>query len=323
VRRVAIAIVSACAAATSACEGNTTQREPIAAPLRPREADGARPRRASNSLTSRPALAVELSAPPRAQWDAGLAGAGARHVRITLTNTGDQAARVADLRVSFHAQRQGVAFPCAPHALGSMKDPEPSELAPGQRFTYERDIDCALAATGRYDIAAFVRFGAGDGAHDDPIGTFGFEVTGAGPYAPRPLLGRPAVQVALVGDAEPRERPPIAWANGDFKLTLLFVNTGAAPFTLGESRISLAAASKTGALDCLETRTGPFVVPPGGSYPVELPLACQLASRTEYEITARLAAEQDRSGGPEVGRHHLRVKSQDEPPLTPTPAPPL
>jgi hypothetical protein len=311
-------------ACVPACEANDPQRQPIAAPLRPREPERTRAPAASTPLATRPELAAELSAPAGAVWSTGSAGAVARHVRITLTNLGDVATRVADLRVSFHAQRQGVAFPCAPHVGGSVKDPEPSELAPGQKFTYERDLDCAFAATGRYDVAAFVRFGDGDGAHDDPIGTFGFEVTGVAPYAPRPLEGRPALHVALTGSTEPRDRPPEAWKHGDYHLTLLVVNTGAEPQTLGASRVLLAVTSKGSPVaacpkDVMLARIGPLAVAPGHAETVPLPLKCPLAPRGEYEVSARLAADADKTDGPEVARIHLHVKSEDEPPLTPTP----
>ena len=101
------------------------------------------------------------------------------------------------------------------------------------------------------------------------------------------------------------------------------MNTGAAPLSLGASRVLLDVTAKdarvTCARDAMVVRVGPLSVPAGHAQTVPLPLKCPLASRAEYEVSARLAADGDKGDGPEVGRIHLRVRGEGEQPLTPTP----
>ncbi len=331
--------LAAASVVVAGCGGGTVDREPLAAPLRPVVEEAPKAPSAKNALASRPELSAELAAPSTAAWLQGAGGPGARRVRVTLTNTSERPAKVADLRVSFHTRRDGVSFVCAPHVGGAVKVTEPPELAPGQSFAYERDIDCTMPALGRYDVAVAARFGEGEEGHDDAIGTFTFEVTGAAPWAPRAFPNRPALQVALIGENETKALSPGAWKHGDHHVSLLFANVGAQPLALGAARVVLSITSKGAPFSCardaLTTKLDARSIAPGTSQTVPLPVRCPLDAKGDFELSARLAlvdapdkadkadkpdkpdksVKGDTTDGPEVGRLRLHVRGEDEPPL--------
>jgi hypothetical protein len=268
------------------------------------------------SLASRPELRIAIVAPSSAPYVPSAAGPASPGVVLEVANDGRVPANVEAMHVSFTATREEVAFPCREHAGGALHDREPGWLEPGARFKYERPLDCAMPALGRYEVVVFVRFGDNATEPVERAGAFALDVLASGPASPRPLPGRPEVQAALAGDGAVRPLPAYAWKRGDFNVMALFVNTSRAPVTLPPMRAALKVFSKARPLDCapalLETPIDAVTLRPGRPRAFALPVRCDLEQQGDYEIGASLATS---DAGPfELGRIRLRVK--DEPDVT-------
>jgi hypothetical protein len=277
--------------------------------------DRAQDATASAPLAFRPELSVALSAPATAPYVPSAAGPASPTIALRVTNTAPAAVNVENARVAFMATRQGVAFPCHDHGAGALHDHEPAWLAPGATVKYERALDCAMPALGRYEVAVFLAFGRERSAPVDRVGAIDLDVVAAGPGAPRPLPGRAEVQAALVGEAVARPLPAYAWKRGDFRVHALLVNTGADPIVVGPFRATLKVASKARAIDCapdlLETRIDAVTLRPGRPRVFPLAVRCDLESQGDYEIRASLATA---DAGPfEIGSLHLQVREELDP----------
>jgi hypothetical protein len=273
----------------------------------------------AGTIASRPELRVAIAAPASAPYVPAAAGPASPSVALYVTNTGPSPANVQKMHVSFTAARDGVAFPCKDRDAAGLHDREPSWLKAGDRVKYERVMDCAMLALGRYEVTVFVRFGDPTSAPLERAGEFTFDVTPGGPAAPHPLPGRPEIQVALAGDAFVRPLPAYAWKRGDFRILAVFVNTSATPVMLPPMRATLAVASKARPLDCtndlLETYIGAVKLLPGHPRSFALPVRCNLETEGEYEIRATLATS---DAGPfALGRLNLWVKSEPDVPRLP------
>jgi hypothetical protein len=270
-------------------------------------------------LPSRPELDVTISAPKSARYVPGAAGPEAEEVRVRVTNKGAAEVPVAWPRVSFTATRNGVPFPCKHHDGGGMSDPEPKALPPGATFTFERDVDCALTALGKYEIGVRLGFARADYDHGEPVGSFVLEVLGSGPSAPRPHPARPGLHVALTGDTAAAALTPEQWLRGDYKVLVVIVDTEHAPVTVGPMRATLHVTSKKASPTCASERMtiplpGTTTFEPGRARTFELPVRCPLTPGREYDVGVRLALEPG-APEPEVGSLHVKVQSDEDVPL--------
>jgi len=244
-------------------------------------------------LRARPNVWVKVSGPRMAPFQKSAVGVGGYHATLRFTNAGTAPAELDGLVVAFTASREGVSFPCREHVGGQPRVRETKLLAPGETATFERDIDCATTLLGRYLVSASVGFGAA--ATLESAGTFELEVVGSGSMVPRPYPGRPALHVALVGEALVKAMNDAAWREGAYAPVVVLTNASPEPILLGAVRVVLTMRGAGGALVRCERegtkaagvdvwRNAPYSLDPGASQVVSVPMRCGPPAEGDYTV---------------------------------------
>lgn len=294
----------------------TREGPPVAAPETLTAAQPIEAAAPGRSLASRPAVHAWITAPATVPYLPVAGGLGGHHIRLHLANTGRVAVPVPRPHVTFAATRNGVPFPCKHDDVDAIHDREPAQLEPGGAFTYERDIDCALTVTGRYDVSAWLRF-AGEAAPGEAIGTFPLEIVGNGHGVPHPIAGRPLLYAGIAGETTVHPMPPDAWRRGDYHVVVFLVNTGPTPVVIAPLHASLRVTSKARPIACApeltEARAAGVTLRPGHAYTIPVALRCALALQGEYEIAGLVMIGDAEGTAPlEIGRMRLRVTESTE-----------
>lgn len=127
----------------------------------PLPAPNAPPAESTTTGASEPAarVGVEVRAPSRLRYSPAVLGAPRTAVEVVVTNRTSDELDVTRLRLRFAAIREGVSFGCYPDGVASFSAREPTSLAPGATFTYQRWLDCELPLTGTYELRPSVTFG--------------------------------------------------------------------------------------------------------------------------------------------------------------------
>lgn len=101
--------------------------------------------------------------------------------------------------VAFSATRRpaDVRFPCSEQAGRTFYEHEPSVVAPGESFDYERAIDCALSLPGTYDVVVSARV---EGSPWERIDAFPLRLVASGESAPRAHPSRPGLWATMAGN---------------------------------------------------------------------------------------------------------------------------
>ncbi len=267
----------------------------------------------ATTLPSHPELAVQVSAPESARYHASSLGPAALFVTLAVTNVGTRPARVDGLRVAFQARREGVVFPCRPHIGGSTRVREPSELAPGGSFVYERDLDCSMPLVGRYDVRTFVRFAPGappeQEAEGDLAGAFTVEVRD-GARAPRAYPGREGVYAFMTGSSVTQPLSPEAWVRGDYHVVVALINGSPRVVPLGPARLAFLVFRRGSPLPCSgesERLALPESLGPGATHTAYAAVTCAPSEEGDYELVGKLALGEGSPEPVEIGRVNLRV----------------
>lgn len=252
----------------------------------------------ATALRSHPDLAVSLRGPSgELRYDPESFGPSGQIVSITIENRGTAAAPVAPLAVSLTATREGVSFPC--RAPNGVQEREPSSLAPGASFTFDRELSCTLAVPGHYEVAVAI---GGDRA-----GVLDVNV-GESPRAPKAMKDRPGLFVGLAGAAVTRPLPPEAWARGDYRVVVAFINASAQPIALAPAKLAFLTYRQGATLSC-SGQTNDLVLPteiaPGAVHTVMSPVACAPAEEGVYEVVGHL--EMRGAARFEIGRVRIQV----------------
>jgi hypothetical protein len=274
----------------------------MAEPLRPAE---------------QPAVTVDLSnartalrGPTRLDYDPRSLGVAGQFVAIRIENAGTWRLPVGHLHAAFAATREGVAFPCNAHAAKLTGAIEPSELGPGQAFTFERLLDCTMPLPGHYDVQ--VQLHAGDRESADPrevrpsffVGSFGVDVAAAEGSAPRPIPGHVGLYALMIGAPSAPPMTSDAWTKGGYRVTVVLVNGSDRPVTVGPARMAMLVFKRGESLPCTgrqENLDEPATLAPGSIHLARLPVSCAPASEGQYEIVGRLVL----GAGPEVEIGHV------------------
>lgn len=292
-RRGAIAIAVALAACTPSA--------PTAPPMAP----------TAVTIESAPATgeaAVEIRAPVRARYVPHLLGPSRPTLGVAVTNRGGGPLDVSNLQVRLEAAREGVAFRCAEKvgAPGGVR--EPAMLAPGQTFTFERDLDCALPLEGTYAVRVAVSFGTGPWAAPRDVRTFTLSVASIKTEAPRAVEGVEGLWAAL-GASGVVEGP--AGAHG--RIAVAIVNGGRVPLELPPLRLALRVTKRGTPIPCEDEPTAlrsPRVLGAGGVYREPIEVSCiGLGHPGTYDVEARLLQPGDR----ETQLGTLRIVVDDAP----------
>ncbi len=258
-------------------------------------------------LPSRPELYVAILGSTRAHYEPSALGLGGHPIEIRLTNVSPRSVDVGPLHAAFTATRDGVAFPCQEHVSRSVHPHEPSWLAPGQSFDFERNLDCTLPLPGAYDVRVFVRLGGGGESIESEAGQFRLDLEG-GPRAPRPYPPIEGLFVAMTGASTPTSMTPEAWAQGDYRVLIAVINGGRRAIAMGPARIAFATYRQGAKYPCAgEAEALDFGerLDPGNMHVASAPVACAPAQEGHYEIVGRFTLEN--GSELEVGRIALEV----------------
>jgi hypothetical protein len=260
-----------------------------------------------------------IRAPERAPYDPTTLHAEPHPIVVRLTNSSGQPAPVGSLRISYSAVRDGVSYPCPEGHDLTARVHEPSSLAPGQSFDFERDISCTLPLPGSYEIGVLARVGE-EGQEARSIGSFSLFVD-EGRVSPRPFASKPGLFAMMTGGSATQPWSPEDWARGAYRVTVAVINGSREPIHVGPARLAFAVYKKGSALACsgnAESVALPESVAPGATHTVLVPLACAPSEQGSYEIVGRLALEST-GEEQEAGRMGLEVTGN---PLVFTPVPP-
>jgi hypothetical protein len=266
-------------------------------------------------VAGRPELRATLHAPSRATYDPSVLGSSGQLVTVRVENVGTDPVRVAPLRMKFTASLDGVPFRCSEDVTSS-RPREPSWLAPGQSFVFERPLDCMLPLPGTYEIGVSIRVG-----EDSDTATMSFRLdVEPGFVAPRPVPARTGLFAIMTGGRTTRPMSGEAWARGAYQVVVAVINASAASRAVGTGRLTFLVYRKGSPLPCsgrVETIAFPEELAPGTMRVVRAPIACAPSSEGKYEVVGQLSLGESGESF-EIGRIALRVTS-DPKAFTPMP----
>lgn len=263
-------------------------------------------------------LSVELRSPKDAAWISSTLGPSKPTLGIVVTNRGRATADVSDLRVYLEAIREGVSFRCASSVGPSEDVREPSSLAPGDSFEFERALDCSLPLTGQYSVKVSVSFGHGEYRSPRPIRAFTLAVHGPEKLEPRPIASIPGLWGAigssrvLVGET----------GAGSGRIAVSIVNGSAAEVSLPPLRLALRVYRAGSPIPCVDEPIKlktPAKLPPGSTHREPIEVSCLgLGVPGMYEVAARLQIAKT-GVETEIGRLRVEISndlSRQLPPLS-------
>ncbi|HEY8090759.1 MAG TPA: hypothetical protein VIF09_23015 [Polyangiaceae bacterium] len=295
------------AAALSAC---ATSRGPEATPSAPTRVEPGSPEPASFGDLS--TLRASLHGPARLDYEPRSLGVAGQFVSIRVENTGAGTVPIPHLHASFAATREDVAFPCNVHVAGAQGAIEPPRLDPGQSFTFERLLDCAMTLPGRYDVRVWMHVdrekeNLGDAGVGAFVGSLAIEVMANAGNAPHALPAHPGLYALMTGAPTAPPMTADAWARGDYQVVVALVNGGREPVPVGPARVSLLVFKQGAGLPCAgqEDLQQPASLAPGRAHVVRVPVTCAPTREGHYELVGRLSLGGEAQT--EIGRVGLLV----------------
>jgi hypothetical protein len=251
--------------------------------------------------------------PDRVAYDASAFGISAQFVSIRVDNVGGRLVPVKHLHASFAATRAGVSFACNRHVDAIDGAGEPTHLAPGQSFTFERLLDCSMPLPGPYEVNVWLHSsehdGEGPGAPVDGVfvGSFQVDVSAAG-NAPRRISLRDELYALMTGSPIAMPLPYDAWRGGSYKVAVALINGGARAVAIGQSTVAMSLLREGGTFACSareQTLDEPRVLPAGSVHVVLVPVTCAPEELGRYEVVARFTGGDVREV--DIGRFGLLV----------------
>jgi hypothetical protein len=252
-------------------------------------------------------VAVEVRAPMHARYDPNIGGAAKPTLGVVVTNRSAQPLDVSDLRVHLEAAREGVAFRCAKELGAQMGDREPSVLAPGQSYMFDRNLDCALPLVGAYSIRVAVSFGSGPARIPREVSAFNLTVTALPNIEPREIEGLPGLWASM--GASNKLAGGVDRGYGHTLLTI--VNSSRKPIEVPRMHLALRVYRVGNPIPCEDQPLvigTPPVLGPGETYTEPIVVSCVgLAKAGAYDIAARLVVPRGTEGDREIALGKVRV----------------
>ena len=260
-------------------------------------------------------VVVEVRAPLRARFEPSLGAASKPSLGILVTNRTASPVSVSGLRVHLEAAREGVEFRCAKEVGPQLGDREPSSLAPGQSYLFDRDLDCALPLVGAYSVRVAVSFG--DGAFRTPrdARVFTLTVTALPKVEPHEIEGLPGLWASMGSSTK------IAGGagRGGGRTLLTLVNSTRKPIEVPRMRLAMRVFRLGNPIPCEDQPLGlgaPAVLGPGDTYNEPIEVSCLgLSVPGSYEVVARLIVPRGSEGDLEIAIGRLRVDVVTDPML--------
>ena len=232
---------------------------------------------------------------------------------MVVTNRSAKPLDVSDLRVHLEASREGVAFRCAKEVGAVLGAREPTTLAPGASFVFDRALDCALPLVGAYAVHVAVSFGKGLSRTPRDVRAFSLTVTPLPNVGPREIDGLPGLWAAMGSSNK------LAGGRGPGRTVLTLVNSTSAPIAVPAMLLALRVYKVGGPIPCEDQPVAlatPAVLPPGDAYYEPIEVSCLgLAVQGAYEVVARLVVPRGSEGDREIALGRLRVDVITDPAL--------
>jgi hypothetical protein len=272
-----------------------------------RVAPGASPHGVAAARERETEIAVEVRAPLHARYDEGSRESTLPALGIVVTNRSTSPLDVSDLRVYLEAARNGVSFRCARVAGALPGKREPSVLAPGASFVFDRSLDCALPLVGAYAVHIGVSFGKGEWSRPRVVRSFDLAVAALPKLAPREIGPAPGLW-ATVGSSS-----TLLEDEGGGHGRTLFAITNATRGRVEPPRMLLALrVYKLGnPIPCEDEPIAlalPAVLEPGQTHYEPVEVSCLGLSVTgSYDIAARLVVPGGNEDDREIPLGRLRV----------------
>jgi hypothetical protein len=310
-RSLALTVFAAALALTACAD---TQRGAARAPVGPAETalavravrvsgEAERPKSTEADVTVR----VELRAPLHARYDSTRLAAARSWLGIQVFNHGASELDVSDLRAHLEATREGVSFGCKKEIGPSSSEREPSKLAPGASFVFERALDCALPLAGKYAVRVSISFGSGAYRTPRAVRATTLTVTAPADIAPKPLEGHPGLYAAI--GANPRLDG--GKDHGVGRMVVSLVSARKEPSKLPSLRLALRVYRVGQSIPCedepVPLREGVWLGP-GESHFEPIEVSCLgLGVAGSYDVEARLLVPSNGGHEQEMVLGKLRI----------------
>jgi hypothetical protein len=275
----------------------------------------------ASTVTSAPAPApvdavdvhVEVRAPLRARYDPSVGGAQRPSLGIVVTNRSKQPVDVSNLRVHLGAVREGVAFRCAKEVGPQIGDREPSVLAPGESFVFDRDLDCALPLVGAYAVRVAVSFGRGQARSPRDVRAFTLTVAAPANVEPREIEGVPGVWASMGSS----NKLTGGVGRGYGRTVLTIASSARKPIELPRMSLALRVYRAGNPIPCESepvALAAPAVLGPGETHVEPIEVSCiGLGVPGSYDIAARLVVPRGSEGDREIALGNLHVDVVTDP----------
>ena len=303
-RPLALSLVSA-ALAIAACSP-TPARAPVEPAKTALAVSAARPKAPSASDVT---VRVDLRAPLHARFDPAVLAAAKSWLAIQVFNHGTTELDVSDFRAHLEATREGISFGCKKEIGPASGEREPSTLAPGASFVFERALDCALPLAGKYAVSVAVSFGRGAYRTPKSVRATTLTVTAPADIAPKAVEGYPGLYAAIGASA----RLDGGKDHGVGRMMLSLVSARKEPTHLPPLRLSLRVYRVGQSIPCQDEpvalREG-GLLGPGESRFEPIEVSCLgLGVPGSYDVEATLLVPNDgeRAGEREIVLGKLRV----------------
>jgi hypothetical protein len=261
---------------------------------------------------------VQVRAPLHARYSAGLLGAGHPSLAIVVTNRGSEPLDVSSLRVHLEARRDGISFGCAEEAAAPAGEREPAALRPGESFTFDRELDCALPLLGAYSVKVSVSFGHADWAAPREARAFVLTVSALAGIEPRRVEAVPGLWASLGASATLPGAPP----GSHGRIVVSLISSAKKPLELPPLRLGFRVTRVGSTIACEDEPiplATPAVLPVGAIHRQPVEVSCLgLGVPGTYDVAARLIVPRgsDLPDAYELGRLRIEVTSPSYAPWT-------
>ena len=302
-------LVASCGPASPAGSASST------AAVTPRSSATPAPPPTAPNATSQVGVAVQVRGPLRARYDPTLAGAAKPSLSVVVTNRSAEPLDVSDLRVHLEATRESVSFHCAKEVGAPLGEHEPSTIAPGTSYAFERALDCALPLVGAYSVRVAVSFGKGAFRTPRDVQAFTLTVTALPNVEPREIEGVPGLWAAMGSNSKLAG----GVGRGSGRTLLTIVNATRKPIELPRMRLALRVYKVGNPIPCVDEPRDlalPAVLGPGDAYYDLVEVSCLgLAVPGTYDVAARLIVPRGSEGDREIALGRLRIDVLTDPTL--------
>jgi hypothetical protein len=256
-------------------------------------------------LLHHPDLRATVRAPERVLFGSTVNGLDEAQVSISITNGAPSPADVGGVRVSFSAEREGIAFPCEPQPVADART-----LDPHRSFETTWSLRCWTPLAGAYTVRAFLALGGDPSSgRGDLAGVFPLEVVDPTKRAARAVAARPGLFALAGGEVETLPAGDSGGGKGGYRIAVVLTNGSADPVAPGTARVELAVFRVGTTIPCTGEATlrSLSALPAGDVQVLHVPVTCIRDQPGDYDVVVRLAIGDAAAPLADIGRVRVRV----------------